>query len=358
MKQYDTQILDQYVADGKLICQSHPTLPLKIYKYSLDTVFSRNWDEITSAARGLVVNTLTGFAYTNPIPKFHNIEELPALGIELPNEPYDILDKVDGSCVEVFRYNDELVVCTLGSFESDQAKIARELLNTKYTGSLNEIPSGETWVFELVVPENRIVLDYGAQRKLVLLDIRDDNGDYIQWEHWVMKECWPDVVEKIDKTIEEILLEKNRKDFTNKEGFVIKFKNGFRVKVKYEEYFRLHKIMTGVNERFIWEFLKENKPLPLENVPDEFFQYVTEVRDRLEMKFENTLDEAEKAFNDICVHGETRKEFALKAIQSPYRAILFKMLEGKPYDEIIWDMIRPENVGPKFSSLKKSAEEA
>jgi len=97
MKSYDIKILDQYVTDGKLICQSHPTLPLKIYKYSVDTVFSHQWDEITTAARGLVVDTNTGLAYTNPIKKFHNIEELTALGIELPNEHYEILDKVDGS---------------------------------------------------------------------------------------------------------------------------------------------------------------------------------------------------------------------------------------------------------------------
>jgi hypothetical protein len=355
MKQYDNQILDQYVADGKLICQSHPTLPLKIYKYSVETVFSRGWDEITTAARGLVVDTETGLAYTNPIPKFHNIEELPTLGIELPNEPYEILDKVDGSCIEVFRYKGQLVVCTLGSFESDQAKIARELLNDKYLIHTRNISEGDTWIFELVVPENRIVLNYGDERKLVLLAIRTDDHDY---SYYALGYVWPDVVEQIDKSIEEILLEKKREDFTNKEGFVIKFENGFRVKVKYEEYFRLHKIMTGVNERFIWEFLKENKPLPLEGVPDEFFKYVTEVQERLDDEFAHTLRSAEIEYDRIYVKGESRKEFALKAVQSPYRAILFKMLENKPYASIIWDMIRPENVGPKFSSLKKNEEEA
>jgi RNA ligase len=354
MKQYDINTINQYVADGKLMCQSHPTLPLKIYKYTVDTQFGKQWDDITLAARGLVLDD-QGYAYTNSIGKFFNIEELPALGIELPNEPYEIFDKVDGSCIEVFRYNGELIVCTLGSFESEQAKMAKEMLNAKYIYYLGNIKDGETWIMEILHPQNRIVLDYGNESKLVLLAIRTDSSEY---PYYAMGYVWPDVVEKIDTTLEQLLVEKSRPDFTNKEGFVIKFASGFRVKVKYEEYFRLHKIMTGVNERFIWEFLKENKPLPLENVPDEFFQYVTEVRDRLEMKFENTLDEAEKAFNDICVHGETRKEFALKAIQSPYRAILFKMLEGKPYVEIIWDMIKPESTVTKFSSLKKNEEES
>jgi len=256
----------------------------------------------------------------------------------------------------VFRYDGELVVCTLGSFQSDQAKIAEILLDTKYQDNQDLIIAGDTWIFELVVPENRIVLNYGDERKLVLLAIRDWSD--FEWDYLTLASHWPDVVEKIDKTIEEILLEKKREDFTNKEGFVIKFENGFRVKVKYEEYFRLHKIMTGVNERFIWEFLKEDKPLPLENVPDEFFKYVTSVTERLNHEYGEISFIANSTFREIKVEGESRKEFALKAVQSPYRAILFKMLENKPYASIIWDMIRPENVGPKFSSLKKDTEVA
>jgi RNA ligase len=356
MKQYDNQILDQYVADGKLICQSHPTLPLKIYKYSVETVFSRAWDEITTAARGLVVDTNTGLAYTNPIKKFHNIEELPTLGIELPNEPYEILDKVDGSCIEVFRYDGELVVCTLGSFQSDQAKIAEILLDTKYKDNQDLIIAGDTWIFELLVPENRIVLNYGDERKLVLLAIRDDDNDYA---YYSLGYVWPDVVEKIDKTIEEILLEKKREDFTNKEGFVIKFESGFRVKVKYEEYFRLHRIITGCTKHFVWEYLRDGKQKEniLINVPNEFFQTVSlwdlDIRSNYELKEKK----AKELFSDIFVPSESRKEFAMKALlHTEFSSVLFKMLEGKDYRELIWKQIEPratEGISIKFNSFKQ-----
>ena len=43
----------------------------------------------------------------------------------------------------------------------------------------------------------------------------------------------------------------------DKEGFVIRFKNGFRMKIKGDEYIRLHKIVTNISNRDIWEYLKK-----------------------------------------------------------------------------------------------------
>ena len=37
-----------------------------------------------------------------------------------------------------------------------------------------------------------------------------------------------------------------------------------------------------------------------------------------------------------------RKEFALQAINSDNRSILFKLYDKKPYDELIWKMIKPK----------------
>lgn len=59
----------------------------------------------------------------------------------------------------------------------------------------------------------------------------------------------------------------------NKEGFVVRFKNGFRVKMKFAEYVKLHR---GVSNVRIWEFLSEGKSFEelLEKVPDEFYNWV------------------------------------------------------------------------------------
>jgi T4 RnlA family RNA ligase len=349
MNKLDINKLDQLVAEGKLMVQTEGLL--RIYKYTPETQFSKDWDELTSQCRGLVVD-MDGYQFSNPIPKFFNIEELPPESI--PNLPYEITDKVDGSCIEVFWYGGDLIVCTLGSFASDQAKLAEQMITSEH-GYAYTFDAGRTYIFELVAPENRIVLDYGNEKKLVLLAIRDnDTGKEEPYEE--LLKVWPHVVERVDKTIEEILVEKKREDFINKEGFVIRFSNGFRVKVKYEEYFRLHKIMTGVNEKFVWEFLKEGKPLPLENVPDEFFQYVTGVKDRLIMDYTAVELSATNSFEEIYYMGITRKDFALQALKKPYSSVLFKMLEKKDYTDLIWKIVEPKSSEvKKFNSFRGEA---
>lgn len=356
MKQFDIQKLDELVAEGKLMVQTHPNefIPLRIYKYTPEVQFSKEWDELTSRCRGLVVDN-EGYQYSNPIPKFFNIEELTPEAV--PNLPYEITDKVDGSCIEVFWYKNNFIVCTLGSFTSDQAMMAEQIIFDTVKFIPLVFHADRTYIFELVAPENRIVLDYGSEKTLVLITIRDNETG---------EECMPDeefetfpfpIVEKINKSIEEVLIEKKREDFINKEGFVIKFSNGYRIKVKYEEYFRLHKIMTGVNEKFVWEFLRDGKPLPLENVPDEFFQYVTGVKERLENEY-NTIESCANAVFSLLNYGDnmTRKEFALQALNYNFASILFKMLKRKPYDQLIWKMVEPKVTDrPKFNSFRGTA---
>jgi len=150
MKQYDINTLDKLVAEGKLMMQTHPTLPLRIYKYTPELQFSKGFDALTSRCRGLVVDN-DGFQYSNPIPKFHNIEELQAdPSFQLPNLPYEITDKVDGSCIEVFWYKNQWIVCTLGSFTSDQAIYAEQMLKTKYAHLMKNLEIGKTYIFELI----------------------------------------------------------------------------------------------------------------------------------------------------------------------------------------------------------------
>lgn len=71
-------------------------------------------------------------------------------------------------------------------------------------------------------------------------------------------------------------------DYDNTEGFTVRFipenpdTPSFRVKMKHAEYVRLHRIVTGVNSKTIWEYLSQQQPLDelLERVPDEFFDWV------------------------------------------------------------------------------------
>ena len=54
----------------------------------------------------------------------------------------------------------------------------------------------------------------------------------------------------------------------NKEGYVVRFSSGLRLKVKSEEYVRLHRLLTQVNSKDIYEWVRDGRDL--ENFSMEF----------------------------------------------------------------------------------------
>lgn len=132
----------------------------------------------------------------------------------------------------------------------------------------------------------------------------------------------------------------------NKEGFVIRFKNGFRIKMKFAEYVRLHRIITGVSNVAIWEYLVQGKSFDelLEKVPDEFYNWVKSTANDLQSKFDAIKDENEKIFWQLI----DKKEFALKAKHNINQHLLFTRLNSysTKMDEQIWKMIRPQYSKP------------
>lgn len=135
----------------------------------------------------------------------------------------------------------------------------------------------------------------------------------------------------------------------NKEGFVIRFKNGVRVKMKFSEYVKLHRIITGVSNIAIWEYLAEGKSFEelLEKVPDEFYQWVKKTQSEIVSEYNKILAESKSAFKEL----ESRKETALYVQTQKHPSVLFHMLNGKRPDKIIWKMVRP-----KFSTPYKVKE--
>jgi RNA ligase len=149
-------------------------------------------------------------------------------------------------------------------------------------------------------------------------------------------------------SIEELM----KLDEPNSEGFVIFYpKENVRMKIKFPEYVRLHKIVTGVSEIGVWEMLRDGAdfaPL-LEKVPDEFFKWLEGVKVKLKEAYHAI--EAKAAAQYAAAMFEAypqegvdvpRKDIALaiqKHMDQP--GIGFALLDKKPFDHIIWKMVRP-----------------
>ena len=333
--------LVKYRDDGWLLSQNHPTLPLIIWNYSQTTQYENYWDEITLSCRGLVTDN-EGNIVAKPFDKFFNIEE----GKYTPTENFEVYEKMDGSLGIVFWYRGQWVVATRGSFTSDQAIKAREILK-KYNTDI--MFRHMTFCFEIIYPENRIVLDYGDDEKLVMLGAFDRWGkdyDISDWDEWGF-----DVVKKYDGIKDFKELKAMVKD--DQEGFVVKFSNGDRIKVKGVEYLRLHKIMTNVTTTGIWEYLKNGEDVMelLKDVPDEFYKKIQNyVKDLRYAHFQ--ISERAGKLHDGFRYGKygdvdpepTKKEFAEFVFkrEKVLHPVMFAMWDKKNYDEIIWNIIKPE----------------
>jgi len=341
--------LDAMVEDGWLISQVHPTLDLTIYNYSQKTQYASYWVEETLMARGLVLNS-AGDIVARPFGKFFNASEVPD---QIPNLAFEVFEKMDGSLgIFFWYYKDDIlypVFASRGSFTSDQAVKGWEMLQKL---PYRDLAYGHTHMFEIIYPENRIVVDYGAKEELVLLginrtescreipfrDIEESLGQSFNLvKVYNIKENWDHLV-----TLNE----------PNKEGFVIRFSNSFRVKVKFEEYVRLHRIITNVSTTDIWESLMTGESLDevLERVPDEFFDWVRETQAELLASFNLIKETALNQYQLVCImvptdglsEREYGKAFAERVAKNGLKHLLFGLKNGKSIDTEIWKMIKPK----------------
>ncbi|WP_435971902.1 RNA ligase [Streptomyces sp. Qhu_M48] len=375
------------LAGGHVTRKRHPRLPLSIYTYTRACQYAQHWNTATTRCRGLVADDTTGRIVALPLPKFFNVSEHTTgrpYAPPLPDEPFEVYDKVDGSLAVVFHYDDRWHVASKGSFTSAQATWAQRRVDAADTTGLTP---GVTYLAEILYPGNRIVVNYGERRDLVLLAAFGPDGTETPLAEaatgWhpigSTVRTWPgtSVADLVALTESNILPGGRRATGTDAEGFVLRFASGVRAKAKLAEYVRLHKVLTGVTERDIWrghgvqrfaalpagELAKGlgcavadveasgGKPLDalLEQVPDEFDAWVREVITGLETAAADRERVVDEAYARLAHLADDRGAFARAAASESdrgLRAALFLRLDKRPTDLLVWRQIRPEATDP------------
>jgi RNA ligase len=269
-------------------------------------------------------------------------------GKHTPTSEFEVYEKMDGSLGIFFYYNNEPVFATRGSFTSDQAIKGREILN-KYNWEQGTY-EGYTYLFEIIYPENRIVVDYNGLEELVVLGVvetatgKECNYDEMVNEGFVLVKKYDGI--KDYSTLKSMIS-------NDAEGYVVRFSNGERMKIKGEEYLRLHKIMTNVSTTAIWEIMSNGGDIDaiLKDVPDEFYKKIKSYVSTLKYGYYQYWNQLGKTYDyfrfgkygDIEVEP-TKKQFAehIKNHHPIAKSIMFAMWDGKDYDKIIWKALKPE----------------
>ena len=322
--------LTQYIAERKIVCNKHPTADLYIYNYTPTVQYEGLWDEVTMACRGLILDG-NGAVVARPFKKFFNFGESAAP--IAPSEPFEVFEKMDGSLGILYWLHDVPYIASRGSFTSEQALRATHILHTRYAHVYTLLDKSKTYLFEIIYPENRIVVDYGSTEDLVLLAIIDNESGADE----ALQDIGFQLVAKHDGVKDIQVLKSLYSD--NREGFVLKFQNGVRLKVKFEEYVRLHRIVTQISTTDIWEHLKNKLPFDdiLDRVPDEFYDWVKKTIADLNSEYAKV--EAECKVNFVVL--EDRKATALHFQSLPHRSVLFNMLDARDYSDTIWQIVKP-----------------
>jgi hypothetical protein len=363
-------------------------------------------------AKGIVYRRDPYRLVSLPLIKIYNLGErdvtvadLAAL-TEEPNARLHFLRKIDGSLIQVFRYDGRVWLTTRGSIEGanpqsgsnngDDASVfdylgtARRIIAERYPRLLEdaELLNGRTLIFELIHPSAKKVTDYGERSDLILLgcfDLRRLSYSTFPEVAALAVAHHLTVVDAVSPTGatlgEQIEVSLTALAGTDQEGSVLQFENEheviYRIKVKSPDYLRRMRAMAECTYENLVSLLDANPQLTgweeveahlrargREEVPEEI---LASYRRHYE-QFNAYLAECERLRQwALQVHGELdrqlggrhgpsantyRKRFAALATRYPYATLLFAVLDGRLDRARIRRVIRdPKQVRQALSDL-------
>lgn len=330
----------------------HPTLPIYLLNYSDHATWEQMWTPETIACRGLVLAD-DGATVARPMDKFFNLGQAPGPGMaDLPPGPMEVTDKMDGSLIIAYRWDGRLHACTRGSFVSDQARWATELLEDLDGGW----DAFDTWTFcfEFISGRrNRVVVNYGDADGLVLIAARDIQtaaaAPHATLEYFAGRLGVP-VVPLREMSMQILAAEAERA--TGIEGWVLHWPTeGVRVKIKTSEYIALHRLISGLSPGRVRDTLMEHGSVDTlaMALPDEFAHEVRTIGGALEAHVASETARLAAVHADLLAEvgpvtdAAGRKAYALAARSRRPADIprLFRLLDGK---DLRWSLLKDADV--------------
>jgi RNA ligase len=364
---FKIDLLERMIEEGFIRTQTHPTLPLTIYNYTQEVIHADLWNSATLACRGLILDADYNIV-ARPFKKFFNLGDHAQPQIVVSDFPAQIFDKLDGSLGILWEYEGNVGVATRGSFDSEQAIWANDWIHNNMGGGFGRMPErfwpeGVTPLVEIIYPENRIVVDYKGEEDLIMLGaIRHEDGsdlypgEIVEWWTGSITEQFPQMgIQDITHTV-------NSAGHDDTEGVVMVWytPNGesHRLKVKRADYVTMHRLVTGMNARRVWELVKTGEDIEAimaAGVPEEFYTWVRAKADYFETSYAKRVRSVVKEFQRHSANpkvmknnGRTidRREFAHFVNKMKDKNFFFRLLDNKDISELVWKELYPAHEVP------------
>lgn len=213
-----------------------------------------------------------GRLMSRPFDKFFNVgerEETQVRNIDL-SQPHVIMEKMDGSMIRPIRVNGEVRLATkMGITDTSIAaeQYLQSLDKERYAKIIayldTKLKSGMTPLMEFVAPDNRIVIEYN-EPDLVLLAVRDNySGSYydvndLESVSFNSTLSLVPMYGAVEGSFEDYIA--RQREAEGREGDIICFASGHRLKIKNDWYVRIHKVKDKIRtDRHILALVLENE---------------------------------------------------------------------------------------------------
>jgi RNA ligase len=317
---------------------------LLLFSYTAKAQYDGRWNFFERVSRGLMINAVTGEVVARPFDKFFNWFEQ---GRKASGHIVAVTEKLDGSLGILYRLNNQYHIATRGNFHSAQAEWATAYLKANY--NLRDLDETLTLLFEIIYPDNRVVVDYDGREELVLLAARNRfSGDYLPF--------YPDVYDLGQRygftlpTVYEFnnitqILEQTGALEVNEEGYVVEFSSGERFKFKGDRYLELHRLIFNLSFKNTLAAVVAGQVETIrEQIPDEFLGEFNQWVAEIESAVTAVKREVQTAFD--AAPKSSRKEFAfwVQTNHPELAAYLFAAWDGKPLEPMIYRLAVKEGV--------------
>lgn len=288
-----------------------------LMKYLKNVTYDDSWNAWYRQTRGCVIDINEVKLVSATMEKFFNVDE------KLYTANKEVLRrtkkgkvttyiKQDGSCITM-SYQDELLITTPGSFESQQVLWATDYLTNYHTSFLQDVHqkmNHYTFIFEYVGPKNRVVVLY-KKTDMVLLQIIDTRTGRLLSLNEV-KEIADiygfTMCQTTDEPFDVLMVEKDNVEkykADSIEGWIIRIdteEETFMVKLKCGDYLSMHHMISNVThpnwvyESMLNETLDDNIGM-VEN--EEVKAIVLQIRQKIKEWEIGIKEKAQKMYRSV-----------------------------------------------------------
>lgn len=364
--------VQEYLRSGKTLEDlktergiEHSTLDnLVILNYS--QIDSSKLDPIVMECRGLVLEKDTWNLISIGFKRFFNYGEAKELQKDFNWNLAYAVQKIDGSYINCFYYNNKWYMTTRKSIEGQGnvnfcditfRQLFNKIVSDNYPNFYDKLISSFVYIFELTSPENKVVKRY-SERSLHLLAIRDKINnfcelyyDHVKHEAICLGVKYPEMYQFLD--INDLLKQAAElKDLD--EGFVVVDYSADpeffpRIKIKNPKYVAIAHLKESGSKS-----IRALITLIWRNEYSEFLTYFPEFTQTI-ISISNKYETFKKYLNsDIELLSELkhlpRKEFAVHAKKSICPSIMFLLYDNKftTLEDYLQELYK--NKGEKYTS--------